>query len=554
MVGSLWKWRPWLRAETVIFLLIWLLLMAVGSSRFFRDPGTFWHTVVGERILSTGQFIRTDPFSCTFQGQPWIARHWLVECSMALLHRLSGLDGLLLGTVTLLAVLYTWVAHRLVRAGMHGLLACFFVLLAMVASEYHFHPRPHLVTIALLGWTFARLCDFEAGRIPLRGLLWLPPVFLVWVNAHDGMLGGLGTLVVVVLGWMVFALIGWNAPKRKDEGERMKDESDSSFPVHPSSFILHPSSFLYLAGIVAACALTMLINPFGLDVPRTWIALLRSPVLPQVMAEHRSLLSSSVGWTVLLFGGVYLSCLLGSFPCRPRVVWLFPLVWFILAWTRIRHGPLFAVVAVLALADMYPHIRWVQWLARQGSVVFRLGSPGQTARLDWRSAFIPATLVLAAVVCQAAAVPVPIIGRGWVQLDRDLWPVELVEDQSSQPRLQTGPEVLQAGAPGIPIFNEDCFGGFLIYYTPRLRVYIDDRCELYGDKFILDYIRAPQANPPQVESLPQISRCQVALTKPGSNFDRYFSTSDGWEPVRQTPAANLYKRRGSPGEGIVGVK
>ena len=126
--------------------------------------------------------------------------------------------------------------------------------------------------------------------------------------------------------------------------------------------------------------------------------------------------------------------------------------------------------------------------------------------------------------------------------------------RSSQPRLQTGPEVLQAGAPGIPIFNEDFFGGFLIYYTPGLRVYIDDRCELYGDKFILDYIRAPQANPPQVESLPQIYQCQLALTKPGSNFDRYFSTSDGWEPVRQTPAANLYKRRGSPGEGIVGVK
>ena len=147
-------------------------------------------------------------------------------------------------------------------------------------------------------------------------------------------------------------------------------------------FILHPIFiFLFLAGIVAACGLTMLINPFGLDVPRTWIALLRSPVLPQVMAEHRPLLSRSVGWTVLLFGGVYLSCLLGSFPCRPRVVWLFPLVWFILAWTRIRHGPLFAIVAVIALADMFPHIRWVKWLARQGSVVFRLGSPGQAATL-----------------------------------------------------------------------------------------------------------------------------------------------------------------------------
>ncbi len=39
-------WRP----EVGIFLVIWLMLMIGGRSRFFRDPGTFWHTVVGRQM------------------------------------------------------------------------------------------------------------------------------------------------------------------------------------------------------------------------------------------------------------------------------------------------------------------------------------------------------------------------------------------------------------------------------------------------------------------------------------------------------------------------
>jgi hypothetical protein len=39
--------------------------------------------------------------------------------------------------------------------------------------------------------------------------------------------------------------------------------------------------------------------------------------------------------------------------------------------------------------------------------------------------------------------------------------------------------------PGTPIFNEMLYGGFLIYYTPHLRIFIDDRCELYGDEGLL---------------------------------------------------------------------
>ena len=73
---------------------------------------------------------------------------------------------------------------------------------------------------------------------------------------------------------------------------------------------------------------------------------------------------------ILTFGAVYVFVLAGVFPGRPRVTWLLPMVWFYLACTRIRHAPLFAVVASLALADMLPATRWARWLARPGSDLF----------------------------------------------------------------------------------------------------------------------------------------------------------------------------------------
>jgi hypothetical protein len=68
LLGRFW------RTETGIFLALWLGLTILGRSQLFRDPGTFWHVVVGQRILSSGRFVTTDPFSYTHAGRPWIAQ------------------------------------------------------------------------------------------------------------------------------------------------------------------------------------------------------------------------------------------------------------------------------------------------------------------------------------------------------------------------------------------------------------------------------------------------------------------------------------------------
>ena len=59
--------RFW-RFETGVFLGIWLVLMATAWGSGIRDPGVPWHIVVGEQILTRGELVRMDPFSCTRAG------------------------------------------------------------------------------------------------------------------------------------------------------------------------------------------------------------------------------------------------------------------------------------------------------------------------------------------------------------------------------------------------------------------------------------------------------------------------------------------------------
>src|SRR3954452_22521124 len=122
------------RAETGFFLGIWFFFMVAGRSRLFRDPGTFWHTVVGRRIISTGYFFDTDPYTFTFAGKPWIPHQWLGEGTMAVLNHVGGFDTLLLATATLLAAVFTGLGIRLLRCGLHPSVVAVLMACAIAAS------------------------------------------------------------------------------------------------------------------------------------------------------------------------------------------------------------------------------------------------------------------------------------------------------------------------------------------------------------------------------------------------------------------------------------
>jgi hypothetical protein len=533
-------WQP----ENAFFLALLFFFLLIGRTNLFRDPGTFWHVVVGDRILSTG-FFDTDPFSFTRAGRTWIPNQWLAECSMAVLHRAAEFDGLLLYAVVVLAATYALVGGRFVRAGFHWLPTMLLIGVVIGASSHHFHARPHILTILLLAWTFGRLCDVEAGRSPVRSLSWLVPVFVLWTNWHGGMLGGLATLLLTVAGWCTVPLLGWPSPASSTDTATARGRSSKRTAAA-------------LAGVAAGCAVTMLVTPYGHLLPGAWLAIMRAD-LPTMIIEHRPLdLFSTEGLNNLLLGLLYVAALLGTWPKhKPRVTWLVPLFWLWQGWSRMRHAPLFAVTAAIALADILPKTRWLESLA-EGSDLFRppAGEATEnrrpaTARDRWLSFAMPLVWPLGTVVVifalEFSGLRLPLVGRGWAKPDPAVWPFELVEDlraagKQPQPR----------------IFNELAFGGFLMMYAPELPVFIDDRCELYVPELLPAYVEALRADPAtrtrRMEEWTKQYGLNIALThaptaptsEPGRPFDDYFRSPKaqalGWHVVRQTTAATLFAR------------
>ena len=512
--------------------------MVLGRSSLLRDPGTFWHVRLGQQMLDSGCVVRSDTLSFTRAGQPWVAQQWLAECGMAAVHRAGGLDGLLLATATLLAGLTTWIAWRLLRAGFHVLPVG--VLLAVVllasgapvpcpAADPHVRDAgpgiraadrrrggPAAAAVALV----AGAADGPLGQPARRrdGGPWHPGI-------DAGRLGGglvlndLGDCLVEKGTVPIGAEHPWAVPANGDS------------PLFPP--VRRPRDLLAVVALLAACTGAVLLNPYGTDLPRAWLATLAIP-LPELIQEHRPLdLGSPLGWTVVLLGLGYLVALAGCWPGRPsrkgataglpssacekslgatagqassgtpnspvrllqraagwpRVTWLIPLVWFALAVARVRNVPLFAIVAVLAMAETIPRGRWAEWLRGHEMLVDGDHHEQATGRFgrSWPAAVLPALVVGAAVVLQVTGVDAPVVGRGWARLDPAYWPVALLPQLEKIDR--TEPEAT-------PIFNDLAFGGLLIYYTPHLRVFVDDRCACTGPSSSRSTTVPERATPP----------------------------------------------------------
>jgi hypothetical protein len=502
----------------LIFGAVWILLFTAGRGRLFQDPGSFSHTVIGERILATGQLICRDSYSFTRFGDPWIAQQWLGECIMAGIQRTAGLDGLLVVSASLIALLYSNLAARIERSGMNLVLGSLILFLSFAAGSHHFHVRPHLVTILFMTVLFSRLTDVEAGRTGTGSLFWLVPMFVIWSNIHGGALGGLFTFLIAAAGWTIAWKIG-RTP--------MRDRRHTAI--------------LWI--LVLLCFVTPLVNPYGLELPATWLDIMRSRAISELIREHASVLTllkhgdaaSFMPITILISLGVlYLAILAGTDRKDRKVTWFIPVVWLLLSLSRIRHAPLFAILSVIAIADMFPYCRWVHRLGDRGLVVFRTRNPVAGSRMSAMAGYVVAAVVTgAALIAFHGSAQLPSDAQKWVKLDGEHWPIDVL------PELRALDKSLPQGS---PIFNDMLFGGFLMYHTPGLRVFIDDRCELYGDDFLIKYVKAERSD---FETWTKAYHFNLALLEPDSNYRKYFEEDPDWHVVKRCPTAVLYQKRGT---------
>jgi len=507
----------------VLWLGLWLLLGLGGRTALLRDPGTFWHVAVGQRALATGKLVTTDPFSFTRSGQPWVDLGWLSEIGMAEVVAWGGWGGLVVATAAVLAAVFASLGLRLLRTGLTIVPVVLVLMLCLLACSHHFHARPLIFTLAAFAGECWLLIEVDAGRRPLRQLWWLVPLDVLWTNAHGGVLGGLGTLWLVAAGWCVARWLNRPGPLA---GRR---------------------DVLHLMGIVGAASLAVLVNPWGVALPRTWLAVMQMP-LGEIIQEHAPLdLRQPHAWAagglLLLYAAGLLGVLrsgLGSTHRRGvvallrrtqawRVTWLLPLPWLILALDRVRNLPLLAVVTVLLSAELVRAGACHAWLRRSGWLVERASNSVSVhgRRSGWAAAgWLGAALLLGGGLLGAG-------GRlDLGRLDAARWPVAL-DDELRR---------LEEEFPGGRLFNDMNFGGYLIYFHPRLRVFVDDRTEIYGGEFLVDYDRVRRLTPHDWERWDREYGFCGALIERGTPLDAYLGQRPNWTLRATTPSAALYRR------------
>jgi hypothetical protein len=316
-----------------------LLLAVFQFSENTVDPDLWGHVVFGQHMLHSGAIPKTDIYSWTANGQPWVNHEWMAEIILALFYTAWGGPGiLLLKMVVGLAALAVCL-----RLGAQNLswparfVAWAFAALAVVEISYGFAARPQIFTALFLSLELLLLHQIHSGR--RFWALAVPVLFLVWINTHGGVLAGFGLLGLASAATTV--QLAWN----RGRNVMTMISSGESTDKHALTTILS----LWLAVIAAGAAL--LCNPWGAGLLR-WLVGSVLWLRPQI-AEWNP---TPLDWDHAAFFIVLaLTVFAWAFTRRPRAWWELAVcgAFALLGLRAARNAPLFCLVA-LALTP--PHL------------------------------------------------------------------------------------------------------------------------------------------------------------------------------------------------------
>ncbi len=468
----------------VVFGLVLTACLVGGGGAFFNDPGTAWHVELGRTILETGCVPRVDQLTFTRVGAPWVDQSWLFDAGLALVVERAGWSGAFLLVAWGLAALYEQVARGLIQDGVSTIAAACTALIAFGIGSIHFLVRPHLFTFVFF-YAALRLCR----RTHERGgwsVFWVVPMTALWANLHGGFLAGPLVVFTAAVGHLLAGPI-----------DRAR---------------LWTSSIFLVAG---ACALAAaLVNPYGFGLYKHVFALLVSSGVTSMIIEYQPMPFGTPDARVM--EGVILALVaLPAFKVArlDRFDLVQSLVWLHFSLTQVRQAPLFAFAVAPLLArslDALP-------------IAFRdvLG----TRRWSLWPASAAAALVVALLT-----------GSRLGGHDPEKWPLRALS-------------ALGAAPAEARLFHEQDWGGLLeLAAVPKRPAYIDDRFELFGKPFLVQYLNALEGGP-DWDAIRDLHAISLVWIKPNRMLARRLEFDPGWVALYRDDVSVLYARRDtSPSE------
>jgi hypothetical protein len=502
-----------------IALLFGLSCGAMGRI-LLRDAGTGWHIRNGQLMLQTHSITRVDPFSATMSGQPWYAWEWLYDLLIAAIHHVFGLNGVVFYTAAVMAATFVLVFHLAMRRGGSLPITFFLLVLSLGASAVHFLARPHVVSWLLTVIWFELLDSAESGagadsEAKVRRLFFLPVLMLLWVNLHGGFLFGFALLGVYLVG---SGIEYFTSPeKREAVGGWLKR----------------------LASVSVLSLLASFVNPYGYKLHVHIYRYLSDRFLMDHVNEFRSPDFHGVAqqcFAVILL--VSIAALAGA-RRKPRPAHL--LVILLAAYSGLyasRSLPVSSMLLTLMVSPLLSetvaygieHAEIASWLRALLSRVHNFGVRMEKLELRFQGHL---WLVLVFVLGLWACMHGGRLGSAQVlnaYFDDKRFPVEAAE-VVAQRDIQE------------PIFCPDQWGGYLIYRLyPQTKVLVDDRHDLYGDRFFKDYLKVVFVQPDWEKVLDE-KHVNWILVEKDSSLGTILRQTSGWKLVHEDGTAVLFQRQ-----------
>jgi hypothetical protein len=421
------------RRAFVIILALGLFTMAAGA---VKDPDVWWHLRTGQLILANHSLFRTDPFSFTRFGQPWINHEWLSEVLLFALYRVAGFGGLIVAFGVVITASFLLV---FLRSPGRPYLAAVMTLWGAVTSAPSWGVRPQMFSL-LLASIFLVLLEASERRPGL--LWWTPPLMLLWVNLHAGYPVGLAFIALFLLGEGLEAAI------------------------RPEPWQKFLPRFKALGMVLALCLALVPLNPNGFRIFWYPFETLRSAAMQRFIHEWFSPDFHDPTYLPLLLMLLALIAGLALSPRYPRLRNLLLLLVTIPAALRsIRHIPILVLVIVPILAELAQAA-----LERSGANrLFRTPLVGSASR----------TLVINLIVLLAFTAFTVVRVRQVVSRQ--------AETEAKQFPMAAAAFLQRQHPPG-PMMNHYNWGGYFIWKLyPQYRVFMDGRADVYGDALMTDF-------------------------------------------------------------------
>ncbi len=507
--------------DLIFIILLGTMTAGVLAPRLLGDAGIGWHIRNGEQMLRTHSITRTDSFSVTMGGQAWYAWEWLYDLAIAGIHHWFGLNGVVFFTAGIIAATFALTLRLSLRRGASLPVAALLLALSLGASMIHLFARPHVLSWLFTVIWFQLLDSLDSVDGPeSRRRWWLPALMLVWVNVHGGFVLGFALLGLYLLSAAIRYL------RCKDKAGEQRQELAGHLQtlgtitaaslvaslINPYGYKLHVHVYHYLSSRWLMNHIDEFLSPnFHGVAQQCFVAILLITIVALAVARSKPSLSRLLVLLFAAYSGLYAS---RSLPVSCLLLTLIVAPVLTQAGAEACSNPNISLRLRALLS------RWVSFTSRMGRM-----------ETQFRGHVWPAAAIaLGLLVCAQQG---KFGSHQWMNVgfDRQRFPV------------QAGDVIAQRGIRE-PIFAPDSWGGYLIYrFYPDIKVFVDDRHDLYGEEFLRDYLKAIRLTPDWDKFLNE-KRVNWVLVQQKSSLANMLALTSQWIVVYRDGTAELFERKG----------